>query len=1261
MTTERARELLGIGKDATSEERRAKLDERRSVLEGKRLAAATQGLKLKYEQAIQELEQAYETLEVDDPGSALQHFDLEPKGPTTKPERETKAERPAPGRSRGLSRNTKVAVGAALAIGALALAWPELHSRWTVHQINAQTLAALARGDWRAALGFAYEAKEARPGDSEYNDTYTRSLNALIDYERKKLPSASPVDALAEVDDLATNLHTQMGTDGMSQLRNLFEPLEQDVINESGKAFDVDLPAINKVTGYLSADLEEVFSAESRPAIKQLVAAGKYLGDAQRAWDNGNPGDTARSLSQVPQNLQRKVYSDLKGKVDGVLAEINGKVKQANLLARGGDYMGARKVFEALMPQESWIGGLKEAREQATASGEDYYHMKLLEAVASKQPAEAAGWFKKLREFQSQSVDGIDISSLFAPQTTAQFLSALVPLNLHPATEDARRDYGDVQLVAADEANLTDASEADQFLAEHYLQWASTEAKKGHLEQACYLALLAKKHGSGSADEPFSRWQAALVAKCPIELDIETLKTTPAKARDFSDALFSSNLQMLRNSVPSFIRVSDPDNPLEDVPGSVKLKLAMGVSEFSSKQESVQRNESSVVKVNVMVHNPDFDTAQAAVDAATQAVNAENENIRQTSQVQAMTPDYGGMAGALAGVINQTTQGVQSDNLAELQNTLNDAQQTLSRTPQQIQQVQDKTITWQETDHLARFHSIYRVDLKFGDLEPIELPFEATEDYKATERKGVPEFGVEPIEREDPDMDQITAALSKKVSAQLERYFSQTFRSNLKHALADYIISESKAEDPVVPPLRGALLWWDTPMRSLPRAMEGSLRAHFGDTVTVDTPSSRGALAITSTPPGAEVTIGSESKGLTPLSLNDIPTGIYKIGISAEGYKDVVRDVEVNQNDLAELSVVLPRGEGDSDATRVIALARRYLGPKSALNAIKSVHYSGNIVVSYPNDPSRGKTHMSVDIIAEKPLRGRTVFGLAKGRVTDITDGNDAWETKEYFDDPAKNASRSLPESRLKELRANVSEDLYYYQDSDGAAGVPTYKGVATEDGIECERVDFTHDQTVVYQRYFEKDTGRLVLTIADGASIRESGEIVVGGIRFPEAITEELKDASGADEWATTMIDQVVLNESFGPEMFVATGAAPKPPNATTAVHADLGISGPNGAIHAFEASNLDQIPQPLYQSRPAYPLDLRSAGISGEVLVDFIVDSHGVVRNAAAVRSSQKGFESAAVDAVNTWRFKPGMKGGNAVDTHMQVPIVFALNPDS
>ncbi len=99
---------------------------------------------------------------------------------------------------------------------------------------------------------------------------------------------------------------------------------------------------------------------------------------------------------------------------------------------------------------------------------------------------------------------------------------------------------------------------------------------------------------------------------------------------------------------------------------------------------------------------------------------------------------------------------------------------------------------------------------------------------------------------------------------------------------------------------------------------------------------------------------------------------------------------------------------------------------------------------------------------------------------------------------------------------------------------------------------------------------------------------------------------------------------------------------------------------MEVFDISKLDQQPVPRFQARPQYPFEMRRAGIAGEVVVDFLVDTNGDVQNAYAVRSSQREFEAAAVQAVSKWKFKPGRKNARNVITHMQVPIVFTLNEE-
>jgi hypothetical protein len=144
---------------------------------------------------------------------------------------------------------------------------------------------------------------------------------------------------------------------------------------------------------------------------------------------------------------------------------------------------------------------------------------------------------------------------------------------------------------------------------------------------------------------------------------------------------------------------------------------------------------------------------------------------------------------------------------------------------------------------------------------------------------------------------------------------------------------------------------------------------------------------------------------------------------------------------------------------------------------------------------------------------------------------------------------RWLSAAEIKALRANTWENLHFFRGIEDGATIDD-KGPTTTDGVACERVDFTHGPDNVFERYFDRDTGRLVLSIRNGETIRESGEIMVNGVRFPKTIVSVIKKASGKDLVSTVTFDRIVLNEALGRELFAAPSAVPVrvgPPAAST------------------------------------------------------------------------------------------------------------------
>jgi len=93
------------------------------------------------------------------------------------------------------------------------------------------------------------------------------------------------------------------------------------------------------------------------------------------------------------------------------------------------------------------------------------------------------------------------------------------------------------------------------------------------------------------------------------------------------------------------------------------------------------------------------------------------------------------------------------------------------------------------------------------------------------------------------------------------------------------------------------------------------------------------------------------------------------------------------------------------------------------------------------------------------------------------------------------------------------------------------------------------------------------------------------------------------------------------------------------------------------FELTEIDRIPQVIYQVSPVYPFSLSRAGVEGRVYVRFVLDKNGRVQSARIRSSTRMEFEKPALDAIKQWRFEPGVKSGVRVAVNMELPLSFTL----
>lgn len=96
---------------------------------------------------------------------------------------------------------------------------------------------------------------------------------------------------------------------------------------------------------------------------------------------------------------------------------------------------------------------------------------------------------------------------------------------------------------------------------------------------------------------------------------------------------------------------------------------------------------------------------------------------------------------------------------------------------------------------------------------------------------------------------------------------------------------------------------------------------------------------------------------------------------------------------------------------------------------------------------------------------------------------------------------------------------------------------------------------------------------------------------------------------------------------------------------------------VSPYSMKELDRMPVISNQLPPLYPAQMKSAGVEGEALMEFVVDQNGAVTDVKAVRATNVDFEVAAEEALKQWKFNPGQKGGRAVSTRVTQLLQFKL----
>ena len=80
--------------------------------------------------------------------------------------------------------------------------------------------------------------------------------------------------------------------------------------------------------------------------------------------------------------------------------------------------------------------------------------------------------------------------------------------------------------------------------------------------------------------------------------------------------------------------------------------------------------------------------------------------------------------------------------------------------------------------------------------------------------------------------------------------------------------------------------------------------------------------------------------------------------------------------------------------------------------------------------------------------------------------------------------------------------------------------------------------------------------------------------------------------------------------------------------------------------------------QVKPIYPPDLQAQGVQGSVILNAIISKEGVPLNLSVVNPAvNSALISAAIDAVNQWRYQPSLLNGEPIEVLTTIQVDFTL----
>ena len=100
-----------------------------------------------------------------------------------------------------------------------------------------------------------------------------------------------------------------------------------------------------------------------------------------------------------------------------------------------------------------------------------------------------------------------------------------------------------------------------------------------------------------------------------------------------------------------------------------------------------------------------------------------------------------------------------------------------------------------------------------------------------------------------------------------------------------------------------------------------------------------------------------------------------------------------------------------------------------------------------------------------------------------------------------------------------------------------------------------------------------------------------------------------------------------------------------------------PQAAVGSIATNGATSAPVVISRVPPEYTEEARVAKWQGTVVMQLTIDENGVPREIKIVRSLGMGLDQKAIEAVQQWRFQPGLKDGKPVPVSANLEVNFRL----